>query len=160
MSSLNLRQFGNKQSLMLIFAGIIGALLGVTAFAGGLSYADKPSFCGSCHSMFNVYTTWQDSNHRQFSCGECHLPQENIAAKLYVKGENGMRHTYHEVMRDYPDTIETTETAKKIASANCLRCHASAVRNTSLAAGGQDCTSCHRQLVHRRILQTKGDHYE
>jgi len=134
----------------LLFLGFAGAIVGMLVFAGGLSYADKPTFCGSCHSMQHVYTTWQASSHQYFTCGDCHLPQDNILAKLYVKGENGMRHTYHEVLRDYPDTIFFTGTANTIVNKNCLRCHAYIVAPTALATGEQSCISCHRNFIHGR----------
>lgn len=139
---------GGGKALKLLALGFLAATLAFLVAGGGLAYADKPSFCGSCHSMQWVYNTWQESNHKQFTCGDCHLPQEAITAKLYVKAENGIRHTYHEVLRDYPETIKLKGDARGIASKNCLRCHASTVENTALAVGGQDCIKCHGGLVH------------
>jgi len=147
---LEASQFWNKHSIKLILIGFAGAVIGLLVFGAGLSYADKPSFCGSCHSMQHVYATWQQSSHQHFTCGDCHLPQDSLPAKLYVKGENGMRHTYHEVLRDYPDTIEFTAAAKQIANKNCLRCHAYVVGNTFMAEGSGDCIACHRSLIHGR----------
>lgn len=145
-------RFIQRNGLLLVFAGAVGAFLAMLAAGGGLAYADKPSFCGSCHSMQHVYSTWQESNHKQFTCGDCHLPQENIGAKLYVKAENGIRHVYHEVLRDYPENIKANATAIGIADKNCLRCHSSTVENTFLGVGGQSCTKCHRGLVHGQTV--------
>ncbi|MGI6091600.1 MAG: cytochrome c3 family protein [Negativicutes bacterium] len=150
MEALDTEQFFSRNSVKLILLGAVAAVLGVAIFGAGLAYADKPLFCGSCHSMKHVTLTWQASNHKQFSCGECHLPQDSLLAKLYTKGENGMRHTYHEVLRDYPDTIRFTETARVIANKNCLRCHASTIEGTFMSAGGADCTKCHRTIPHRQ----------
>lgn len=147
---LDFSRFFSRNSIKLIFLGAFGAFMGMLAFAAGLSYADKPEFCGSCHSMQHVYKTWGISSHQQFTCGDCHLPHDNIIYKYYVKGENGMRHTYHETIRDYPDTISFTETADKIANQNCLRCHAYVVGNTALSHGGDDCIRCHRGVPHGR----------
>lgn len=143
-------QFLNRNALKLILLGVAAAVLGMAIFGAGFAYADNPSFCGSCHSMKHVALTWQTSNHKQFTCGDCHLPHDSLIYKLYVKGENGMRHTYHEVLRDYPDTIPFTATARKIANQNCLRCHASTVEDTFMSAGGADCTKCHRTIPHRQ----------
>lgn len=140
----------SKSAIKLILLGFIGAIFGMLLFGAGLSYEDKPIFCGSCHSMQHVYLTWQESSHQHFSCGDCHLPQENILAKFYVKGENGLRHTYHEVLRDYPDKIQFTPTADTIVNSNCLRCHAYAVAHTALSVGGESCITCHRNLIHGR----------
>lgn len=95
-----------------------------------------------------VYQTWGESVHKQFTCGDCHLPQDSFAHKLYIKSENGIRHVYHETLRDYPENIKVTPTAKAIANQNCLRCHATTVENTFMAAGGQSCIKCHRGVVH------------
>lgn len=106
--------------------------------------------------MQYVYTTYQASNHKQFTCSDCHVPHDNIAATLYVKSENGARDVYHEFLRDYPDSINFTTKGKDIANGNCLRCHASAVENTSMTAGGANCISCHKNIVHARNLKPGG----
>lgn len=139
--------------LKYVFLGFAAAFAAMFFFGAGLSYADKPAFCGSCHSMGHVYRTWQASQHKQFSCGDCHLPQNSLFYKLYVKGENGMRHTYHETLRDYPVTIAFTPSAKVIADGNCLRCHGSTVQQTHLSEPGQSCTTCHRGMVHGQGLE-------
>lgn len=149
-------QLFSRVSLTLIIIGAAGALLGVFIAGAGLAYADKASFCGSCHSMQHVYATWAGSQHKQFTCGDCHLPQDSLAYKLYIKAENGMRHTYHETLRDYPDNIKITPEAKGIADQNCLRCHTTTVENTFMAAGGQTCIKCHRGLVHGKIVMKGG----
>lgn len=143
-------QNGSGHALKFILLGIVGAVIGMLVFGAGLSYADNPVFCGSCHSMQHVYATWQSSSHQHFTCGDCHLPHDSLVSKLYVKGENGMRHTYHEVMRDYPEPIAFTQTAAVIANQNCLRCHAYVVGNTALAHGNGNCIACHRGLPHGR----------
>lgn len=142
--------FWTANTVRLVILGFCGAVAGMLLFGAGLSYADSPAFCGSCHSMQHVSATWRESSHQHFTCGDCHLPQDSIAAKLYTKAENGMRHTYHEVLRDYPDTIVFTADAAAIANKNCLRCHAYVVGNTALAHGDGNCLSCHRGLPHGR----------
>ncbi|MDD4601763.1 Cytochrome c-type protein NrfH [bioreactor metagenome] len=142
--------FLSRNAIKLILLGVVAAVLGMGLFGAGFAYADNPRFCGSCHSMQHVTQTWQASNHKQFSCGDCHLPQDSLVAKLYTKGENGMRHTYHEVLRDYPDNIRFTENARVIANKNCLRCHASTVEDTFMVAGEPNCTKCHRTIPHRQ----------
>jgi cytochrome c nitrite reductase small subunit len=145
---LNKPQFLTGSALLVFVLGAAAAALGLVVAGAGLAYADKASFCGSCHSMQFVYQTWNASGHKQFTCGDCHLPQENLGYKLYVKGENGVRHVYHEVLRDYPENIKVTPMAKAIASQNCLRCHATTVENTFMSAGGQNCITCHKGIVH------------
>lgn len=149
-------QYINKNALKLILLGIVLAVAGMVFIGGGIAYADRPAFCGSCHSMQQVYSTYKESNHKQFTCGDCHLPQQNLAVKMYVKGENGVRHTYHETMRDYPESIKVTPQATKILNDNCMRCHTSTVEKTGMGAGGQSCIKCHGGVVHGNKLSRGG----
>ncbi|MBP2635432.1 MAG: NapC/NirT cytochrome c domain protein [Firmicutes bacterium] len=148
---MNWAKYLEKNSIKLMLIGALAALGGLAIAGGGIAYADKPSFCSSCHSMQYVAATWQESNHRQFSCGECHLPQENIIEKLMVKNQTGMHDTYHELLRDYPDTIRVSAKGRGIIDHNCLRCHAYTVAKTPMSAGGQSCTKCHRGMIHNQI---------
>ncbi|WP_425060684.1 Cytochrome c nitrite reductase subunit NrfH [Sporomusa carbonis] len=149
---MELKNYLDKKSLTLILLGMVAAFAGLAVAGGGMAYADNAAFCSSCHSMQRVAATWQVSNHRQFTCGDCHLPHDNIVHKMYVKSQTGMHDTYHEFLRDYPDTIKLTANARAIVDSNCLRCHAYTVGNTPLAAGGQQCTKCHRGMIHNQIV--------
>ena len=149
-------QFFTRNSLTSMLLVMVVTVVGVLFAAGGFVYSGSPSFCGSCHSMKYVYTTYKESNHKQFTCIDCHVPHDSVVDMMFVKGENGMRHTYHEFLRDYPDTINFTPKAKVIANKNCLRCHISTVENTHMAAGGEDCISCHKGIAHRRNLNPGG----
>ena len=145
-----------KNTLKLILLGALAAVSGLAIAGGGIAYADKASFCSSCHSMQQVAVTWQVSNHRQFTCGDCHLPQENIINKLLVKGQTGMHDTYHEFLRDYPDTIQISAKGRSIVNSNCSRCHAYTIGNTFMSTGGQECTKCHRGMVHNQVVVKEG----
>ena len=146
-----------KVALVYMVLGAVLAVVVLAVMAGSMAYADKPQFCGSCHSTQEVYATFNESTHRGITCGDCHLPQQNIVVKMTAKASNGMRHTYHETLRDYPEPILVSGSAKQVVNDNCLRCHSGSTANTHLSAGG-DCTSCHRDLVHneRRLAEKKG----
>lgn len=149
-------QFLNRNALKLALVVLVVAAVLAMAAGAGYAYSDSPQFCGSfCHSMASSHETWLASNHKQFKCTECHLPQDNLVAKMIAKGQTGMSDTYHEVVRDYPENIRITEKGKAIVQDNCLRCHKSTVENTFMANGQDDCTRCHRGLVHS-IDQSKG----
>ncbi|XER14919.1 Cytochrome c-type protein NrfH [Sporomusa aerivorans] len=145
---LDTGQYLNRNALKLMAIGFIVAVAGMAMAGFGYAQAEKPQFCGSCHSMEQAYATWQASNHKQIECTECHLPNNNLAVKLAAKTQTGINDVYHEVLRDYPATIKVTAQGKKIIADNCLRCHQSTVETTGMGAGGQDCTKCHRSLVH------------
>lgn len=147
------KKYLERNTLKLMLLGALAAIVGFAIAGGGIAYADKASFCSSCHSMQHVAVTWQESNHRQFSCGDCHLPQENIVEKMIVKGQTGMNDTYHEFLRDYPDTIQISAKGRAIVNGNCVRCHAYTIGNTFMSAsGGQACTKCHRGMIHNQIV--------
>ena len=149
-------QFLSRNTLKVAMVLLIA--LGVLALVmcAGYAYSDSSEFCGAlCHSMDLSNTTWLESNHKQFKCTECHLPQDGMAKKLVAKGSTGISAVYHETLRDYPAYIEITAGGKAIAEENCLRCHQSTVEKTLMANGQGKCIKCHRGLVHS-IDQSKG----
>lgn len=106
-------QYLNRNALKLMAIGFIVAVAGMAMAGFGYAQAEKPQFCGSCHSMEQAYATWQASNHKQIECTECHLPNNNLAVKLAAKTQTGINDVYHEVLRDYPATIKVTAQGKK-----------------------------------------------
>ena len=133
------------------FAGAAIMLVFAVMMSASLAYVDQPQFCGSCHSMREVYATFAASNHKQFTCGDCHLPQQNIAVKLSAKTRSGISHVYHETLKDYPEPLVVSAEGKRILADNCRRCHSSTIQNTTMASSGKNCTDCHRSLVHEEI---------
>ena len=130
-----------------------GILLGALFFAAAVwaySASGDARFCGSCHSMKTVYTRWQTSNHGQFTCTECHLPDSHIAGKITYKTRAGLNDLIHETARDYGAGIGLSANNQSIIVDNCLRCHASTVAGTRMTGERTDCLKCHRYLVHGR----------
>jgi cytochrome c nitrite reductase small subunit len=145
---LDTGQFLNRNALKIALVVLVVVMIGMVATGAGYAYSDSPGFCGSCHSMEQVHSSWQASNHKQLKCTDCHLPQQNFAIKMITKAQTGMNDVYHEVLRDYPATMKLSPKGKVIVEENCMRCHQSTVQNTGMGAGGEDCTKCHRGLVH------------
>ena len=149
-------QFFSRNALKFMLVGLAVAVIGMVAAGSGYALAESPSFCGSCHSMEQAHTSWLASNHKQFDCTDCHLPNRNLATKMAAKTVTGMTDVYHEVLRDYPALMSLTTQGRAIVADNCLRCHQSTVENTAMAGGGQDCTKCHRGLVHGTNMSRGG----
>jgi cytochrome c nitrite reductase small subunit len=140
----------------LLSAGlIVGAIL-VAVMVSGYHASGSPLVCGTCHSMDHVYSRWHISNHKQFACIECHLPDTHLAGKLVYKAKAGLNDLYHETLKIYPAAISMSAEGKEIANGNCLRCHYSTVQNTPMGAGGTNCLKCHRFAVHQRGLEKGG----
>jgi len=136
--------------------GIVIGLVIAGISAGSYHLAGTPQFCASCHSMETVHGAWLQSEHKQFACIECHLPDSNLASQVTYKAAVGMRDLYYETLRPYPDAIKLTDGGRKIVSENCLRCHFSTVEKTNMASGGASCIQCHRKLVHGQGLAKGG----
>lgn len=100
--------------------------------------------------MKPVHHRWSTSNHHQFTCTECHLPDTHIAGKVAYKTRAGLNDLVHETARDYPAGIDLSTHGRQIVNGNCVRCHASTIAETPMAQGGADCLKCHRYLVHGR----------
>lgn len=141
----------DRKALKYGIAGAVAMLAVALMMSASLAYVDQPQFCGSCHSMREVYGTFAASTHKQFVCGDCHLPQQNFAVKLSAKTRSGISHVYHETLQDYPQPLTISAEGKTILADNCRRCHASTIENTPMAAAGNSCTACHRSLVHDEL---------
>jgi cytochrome c nitrite reductase small subunit len=135
-----------------IMIGIVVSAIAVFAY----HQSGNDRFCGSCHSMKLVHDRWQVSKHQQFTCTECHLPDKNIFSKVAYKTKAGLHDLVHETARDYPAGIGLSAKGRQIINQNCLRCHASTIAATPMAANGADCLMCHRYLVHGRGVDEGG----
>ncbi len=141
-----------------IWSAAAGTLFGIilaVALAAGYHASGNPAFCISCHSMKDIGSHWQQSQHKQFACIECHLPDSTLIPQVTYKTKAGLNDLYHETLRSYPSRIRLSEEARDIAEGNCLRCHFSTVQNTFMAAGGE-CLKCHQGLVHGSGQETGG----
>jgi cytochrome c nitrite reductase small subunit len=139
----------------LFLGGLAGAVLALFAVASYQTSGDA-RFCAACHSMGPVYHQWRVSNHKQFPCIECHLPDTHILGKLAYKTKAGLNDYVHEALRAYPAVMPISEEGLRIAEKNCLRCHTSTVENTPMAAEGGRCLKCHRYLIHGRGAEKGG----
>jgi cytochrome c nitrite reductase small subunit len=133
-----------------LVTGIIAGMVFMALLIGGYHLSAEPGLCIACHSMHDVGSTWQMSNHKQFECVECHLPPSNTVAKVFYKMRIGLHDLWHETIRDYPASLAASQSARTIAGRNCVRCHHSTMERVSAFSGTQpDCMKCHRRIVHR-----------
>ncbi len=141
----------SKLTISVLFVGAFVGILITLASIAGYHAAGSPVFCMACHSMQDVAATWKQSQHKQFACIECHLPDSNIAVQLAYKTKAGLNDLYHETLRTYPAFISISSEARGIAEGNCLRCHSTTVQNTFMVEEGGDCLACHHGLVHGTV---------
>lgn len=137
-------------------AGIIAGIALAVIVAASYSASGNARFCASCHSMEHVNARLLLSNHKQFACIECHMPNASLPRQAAYKAQAGLNDLVHETVRIYPAAIQISEKGKVILRGNCLRCHYSTIENTMMAKDNGDCLKCHRFLVHGRGLQKGG----
>jgi cytochrome c nitrite reductase small subunit len=149
-------------SLVIVMV-LIGSVLGLGAYtftyAQGWSYmTDDPRACANCHVMTEQYDGWVKSSHRSVAvCNDCHVPH-NLVAKYATKTRNGFWHSYYFTRGTFPEPIHALPPSRKIAEANCRRCHAPIVQamGTPAHAGASDisCIRCHGSVGHMELGAT------
>jgi cytochrome c nitrite reductase small subunit len=138
-------------------AAILGVLFGLGAYtfhyAQGVSYlSDESETCVNCHVMREQFDSWNRSSHRAFAtCNDCHTPHD-FAGKWYVKGMNGLHHSWAFTTGDFPNNILIKESNSRVAQRNCVECHQAMVANIHLTRAGHElsCVSCHGNVGHLR----------
>ncbi|HET6459971.1 MAG TPA: NapC/NirT family cytochrome c, partial [Syntrophales bacterium] len=76
---MDLKRLLNLPPPKILGSGVIAGVVIALILAGGYHASGSPKLCCSCHSMELVYQRWNQTNHKQFACTECHLPDTNIA---------------------------------------------------------------------------------
>ncbi len=138
-------------------AMLLGGIFGLGSFtfvqAGGQNYlGDDPRTCANCHVMQDYYDAWvRSSHHGQSTCNDCHIPH-TFPMKYVIKGYDGVNHSWHFTLGDYPTNIQITQLSADVVRENCVACHQSAVSHIlsigNTTAEPVDCISCHRHVGH------------
>lgn len=139
-----------NRRVFLVLSAVAGAIV-MAVLVQLYHVSASPEVCRGCHSMVDVGSTWQRSNHKQFACVECHMPAGNIASKLFYKTRAGLHDLWHETIRYYPASLTLSTGAGTVVNGNCLRCHQSTVERVTLTGGAViSCTRCHRHTIHHK----------
>lgn len=137
-----------RSRLPFLLGGLLA--LAVLSFWGAkatLAYTDRPEYCLSCHVMEKHYESWFHSAHNKVAtCGDCHVPHQNMAAKLAGKGVDGLRDSYYFYTNQVPDPIRLSNRGSKIVRENCLRCHGNLMEK--IENENRNCWECHRSVPH------------
>jgi len=108
---------------IVLVATVINFIIVGTATYRGVSYMDKPNFCGqSCHVMYPQWTAYQVSPHSHVDCVQCHIG-EGFNAFVQAK-VNGTKQLIEVTVGRYPMPIEPPLSALRPARATCEQCHA------------------------------------
>lgn len=136
--------------------GVLGGLMVYTfVYAKGASYlSSDPAACINCHIMEEEYDSWLAGPHANFAtCGDCHLPHDNIVHKYWVKGENGFMHALKFTTGWHPENIEARQVSLNITNEACLYCHDDftySARHPGTVNDDEifDCIRCHSGVGH------------
>lgn len=134
--------------------GSVLALL-IILSAGTFVYTGTPSFCGSCHEMAPLATSWQHSSHARLSCMDCHSEPGMIGNVRTHLG--GLGKVFSHFTNPY-----VIPTAAHVDDALCLDCHRG-IENRNVAGDivmvhgrhmrtDVPCTDCHALITHRDPL--------
>lgn len=164
-----------------LVAGVF--LVGVIATIGAGKFIEETnrlSFCVSCHEMdFSVYQEYKQSAHFknrsgvQATCSDCHVPRNDLAAKLMRK-LFAANDVYHHLLGSVstPEKFEEKRLAlaqrvwaamKETDSRECRSCHdftamdpgkqkpRATGQHTEAAKTGETCIDCHKGITHKPV---------
>ncbi|MFO0754163.1 MAG: cytochrome c nitrite reductase small subunit [Thermodesulfovibrionales bacterium] len=135
-----------SRKIALPLAGFLLVFLSI-GIGSAWTHSNKPEFCISCHTMEREYRNWSHSGHRnRAGCADCHLSQQNIAAKLAGKARDGINHGYAYLSGRIPDPLRISKHSESTVMANCMRCHGEMV--AKIKPDQRKCWDCHRNLPH------------
>jgi cytochrome c nitrite reductase small subunit len=133
-------------SIFIMLGIALGLGIVIVRISRMLSYvSDAPEVCINCHVMNNAYATWRQGSHGRVAiCVDCHLPHDNLVAKLAFKAHDGMKHTYVFTLRKEPQVLELSPAAVHVVQGNCVRCHYNQFQMIRLAdTTERRCWDCH-----------------
>ncbi|HZK49914.1 MAG TPA: NapC/NirT family cytochrome c [Thermoleophilia bacterium] len=134
----------------LIVAGVAVVLV-ASAFAAA-EYTGRTAFCVSCHEMQPYYDSWQQFQHTEAGCADCHIPKGLVSftkTKLFA-----FREVYVHVLGQVKAPLAVT---RKIPDSSCTQCHNSLPRAQTADATfdhtqhSAPCVRCHVRLVHKAV---------
>lgn len=138
-------------------AALVGIAIGIGSFtflyADGSAYlSNDPKACANCHIMRANHDAWSKSSHHEVAtCNDCHAPHDSIVAKLWVKGENGFRHSLAFTTGRFHEPIRIRAKNRAVTEAACRSCHQLMVQaiNPQPGAGEAiECIRCHADVGH------------
>jgi len=127
----------------------VGLAIVVARISNAASYmSSSPLACINCHVMTDAYASWQRGSHGRVAvCVDCHVPHDNIVAKLAFKGADGLKHSAVFTMGTAPQVLRLSAPARPVVQANCTRCHEDQLGMIRLP-GPQErtCWDCHNNI--------------
>ena len=101
--------WGWQWALSVSVGTVLGMAVWTARISNALSYlSDSPETCMNCHVMTDAYATWCRGSHaRAAVCNDCHVPHENVVAKMAFKAMDGAKHSTVFTLRTEPSRAES-----------------------------------------------------
>jgi len=105
-----------------LYLGLGLALLAILSVPAASVYyeASGGRGCAKCHEIWQPYTDWHTSSHRNVKCTECHGDVFTLDAGFHL---NNMRRVFQHLRGSVPDKVSIRERDIPKIVANCQRCH-------------------------------------
>lgn len=155
-----LQALRTRTALFSIGGVVVGIIL-ASGFFLTLDATDTPEFCDSCHIMDPFVASFEQSNHSQLNCNDCHAPTDSLVSKTAFKARAGTSHIWFNFIQPgaIPDTITAKPQSVEAIDDNCLSCHPNTMEQIGLGVK-DSCTDCHRGVPHGQGIHRPEEWHE
>ncbi len=109
---------GMSKTRLALLTGIAVMVLLVPSLAVYHEYA-RGGLCGRCHEIWQPYTDWHSSAHRDVACADCHGSVFTMRARFHL---NNMRRVFAHLRGNAPrPRLKTAEILEMVE--RCQKCH-------------------------------------
>ena len=120
--------------------------------------------CARCHEIWQPYSDWHTSTHRNVQCGACHGDVFTLEAGFHL---NNMRRVVNHVWGHVPEQVRLKTRDVFRTSERCQACHqeewaewASGLHHAAYKEVFLDAKHNHRRLLMDDCLRCHGAHYD
>jgi hypothetical protein len=145
---------------VLVVVGIALVIPGVFMYR---DYA-RGTFCARCHEIWQPYSDWHTSTHRNIQCGACHGDVFTLDAGFHL---NNMREVFHHLRGNVPEQVRLRTGDAFRVTERCRACHqqewaewSSGLHHATYQEVFLDSKHNHRRLLMDDCLRCHGAHYD
>lgn len=120
--------------------------------------------CARCHEIWQPYTDWHTSTHRNVACGACHGDVFTLDAGFHF---NNMRRVFNHLSGEVPEQVRLKTRDVFRVTERCKTCHqqewaewASGLHHATYAEVFLDTKHNHQRLLMDDCLRCHGAHYD
>jgi hypothetical protein len=145
---------------------LIALGLAVLALPGASLYYEYSGgkACARCHEIWQPYSDWHTSTHRNIPCGACHGDVFTLDAGFH---SNNMRRVFDHVSGRVPEQVRLRTRDVFRVSERCQKCHqqewaewASGLHHAAYKEIFLDSKQNHKRLLMDDCLRCHGTHYD